>query len=63
MKINNQSGSVRFGASAGIGFGSVLAVTISWTAHHAIGWAFIHGLLGWLYVLYYLFKYDGWTWF
>ena len=54
---------VRVGAGDSIGFGSILAITLSWTANHAIGWAMIHGLLGWLYVIYYLFKHEGWTWF
>ena len=54
---------VKIGAGATIGFGSVLAVTLSWTANHAIAWALIHGLLGWIYVIYYLVKHEGWTWF
>jgi hypothetical protein len=54
---------VRVGAGATIGFGSVLAITLSWTANHAIGWVLIHGLLGWLYVIYYLFTHEKWTWF
>ncbi|GAA3348566.1 hypothetical protein GCM10017717_27010 [Deinococcus persicinus] len=39
----------------GIGFGSVLAITISWSVHHSIIWAIIHGCFSWLYVLYYVF--------
>ncbi|MBI3005280.1 MAG: hypothetical protein HYY49_07665 [Ignavibacteriales bacterium] len=38
---------------SGITFGSALAITISWSAHHSILWAIIHGLFSWLYVLYY----------
>ena len=41
------------GAAAGIGFGSALAITISWSLHKSILWAIIHGLLGWFYVIYY----------
>ncbi|MCL1694684.1 MULTISPECIES: hypothetical protein [unclassified Lysinibacillus] len=37
----------------GISFGSVLAITISWSANHSIIWAIIHGCLSWLYVIYY----------
>jgi len=37
----------------GIGFGSVLAITISWSVHHSIIWAIIHGCFSWLYVIYY----------
>ena len=32
--------------------GMMLAVLISYTAHHSILWAIIHGLLGWFYVIY-----------
>lgn len=39
--------------SSGIGFGTALAIAISWTAHHSIGWAIIQGFFGWFYVLYY----------
>lgn len=38
---------------AGIGFGSALAITISWSLHKSILWAVIHGFFSWLYVLYY----------
>lgn len=38
----------------GAGLGSVLAVLISWTTNHSVGWAVVHGLIGWLYVFYYL---------
>ncbi|HEX2723394.1 MAG TPA: hypothetical protein VHM24_10775 [Gemmatimonadaceae bacterium] len=41
------------GVRAGIGFGSALAITISWSANHSILWAIIHGLFSWLYVIYY----------
>ena len=38
---------------AGIGFGAALAITISWSLHHSILWAVIHGFLSWIYVIYY----------
>lgn len=44
-------------ASAGIGFGCALAITISWTAWNSIWWAIIHGALGWIYVIYYAIQY------
>ena len=44
-------------AQAGIGFGSALAITISWSANHSILWAILHGLFGWLYVIYYAIRY------
>ncbi len=40
-------------AKAGIGLGTALAVTISWSLHKSILWAAIHGLFSWFYVLYY----------
>jgi hypothetical protein len=40
-------------AKAGVSFGSALAITISWSAHHSIVWAIIHGFFSWLYVVYY----------
>jgi hypothetical protein len=46
-------------AKAGIGFGSALAITISWSLHQSILWAIIHGFLGWFYVIYYALKYRG----
>ena len=63
MSDNKRNTEVKVGAGATIGFGTVLAVTLSWAANHAIGWALIHGLLGWLYVIYYLLSHEGWTWF
>ena len=39
--------------TTGIGFGSALAIAISWSAHKSIFWAIIHGLLSWIYVIYY----------
>jgi hypothetical protein len=38
---------------AGIGFGSALAIAISWSLHKSILWAIVHGFLSWLYVLYF----------
>ena len=42
-------------ARAGVSFGSALAIAISWSEHHSVLWAILHGILSWLYVLYYLF--------
>ena len=38
---------------AGVGFGSALAIAISWSANHSIVWAIIQGIFSWLYVIYY----------
>ena len=37
----------------GISFGSALAMMISYTTWHSIGWAISHGLLSWLYGIYF----------
>tara|TARA_B000000460_G_scaffold224602_1_gene178421 strand:+ start:247 stop:423 length:177 start_codon:yes stop_codon:yes gene_type:complete len=44
---------------AGIGLGSAVAVAISWSLHKSILWAIIHGVLGWLYVIYYAVTRPG----
>ena len=41
----------------GISFGSALAMVISYTAWHSVGWAIFHGLLSWVYVIYYVIRY------
>ena len=41
----------------GISFGSALAMVISFTTWHSVGWAIVHGLLGWVYVIYYVIRY------
>jgi hypothetical protein len=44
---------------AGIGLGSAIAVAISWSLHKSLLWVIIHGLLGWLYVIYYALTRPG----
>jgi len=44
-------------AKAGIGFGTALAIAISWSANKSILWAIVHGVLSWIYVIYYAVKY------
>jgi hypothetical protein len=41
------------GAKYGIGFGSALAIAISYVNNHSILWAIIDGVLSWIYVLYF----------
>lgn len=48
---------VKSSVTAGISFGSCLAMVISYTAWQSILWAIFHGLLGWVYVIYYFIKY------
>lgn len=41
----------------GIGFGTALAIVLSWTKWHSIWWAIAHGFFGWGYVIYYAVKF------
>ena len=41
----------------GISFGSALAMIIIYTAYKSIGWAIVHGVLSWIYVIYYIIRY------
>jgi hypothetical protein len=45
-------------AKVGIGFGTALAMVISWSANKSIIWAIIHGILSWIYVIYYAIRYQ-----
>jgi len=47
-------------ATAGIGFGAALAMVISYGNWGSIMWAAIHGVLGWIYVIYYIIV-HGWS--
>ena len=53
--MNNSGTAVSCGIGF-FGFGSALAITISWSLWHSLGWAIIHGVLGWFYVVYYFIK-------
>jgi len=39
-------------ATAGISFGSALAMILSFHVNHSIVWAIIHGICSWFYVIY-----------
>ena len=57
MEENNRITIVKKSVKSGISFGSALAMVISYTAWHSIFWAIIHGILGWVYVIYYILVY------
>ena len=57
MMNGNKVHIVTKSVKAGISFGSCLAMIISYTAWKSIFWAIIHGLLSWVYVVYYLIRY------
>ena len=46
-------------AKIGVGFGTALAITISWSANKSILWAIVHGIFSWFYVIYYALRYSG----
>ncbi len=39
---------------AGVGFGSALAMAISFHLNASVFWAIVHGLFGWLYVVWHV---------
>lgn len=48
----------RSNTANGIGIGAVLAMILSWTTNKSIFWAILHGIFGWLYVIYYVIFKD-----
>lgn len=48
---------VKNSVKTGISFGSALAMVISYTTWHSIGWAILHGIFSWFYVIYYIIRY------
>lgn len=37
----------------GVGLGAVIAVVVSWDRNKSVLWAILHGLLSWIYVIYF----------
>ncbi len=56
MTTSSHSGNA---AKAGVGFGSALAITISWSVNKSILWAILHGIFSWFYVIYYALTRNG----
>ena len=54
VSITNTSQGTAQGA---VTLGTVIAVVISYAKWQSIGWAIFHGLLSWVYVIYYAIKY------
>ena len=48
---------ISFQGEIGVTFGSALAMVISYVTWKSVGWAILHGVFGWGYVIYYLIKY------
>jgi len=38
----------------GIGLGSAIAVVASWSRNESVLWAILHGIFGWVYVIYFV---------
>lgn len=55
--MTKQYGRSREVVKKGISFGACLAMVISFTMWKSVLWAILHGLLGWIYVIYYLIRY------
>ena len=47
------SETTKYDISIASGLGNMIAVTISWSVNHSVGWTILHGLFGWFYVIYY----------
>lgn len=41
----------------GVSLGCVIAAVVSYAHWQSIGWAILHGTLGWIYIIYYLIAY------
>ncbi len=41
-------------ARSGVGFGTALAIAISWSLHQSVLWAILHGFFSWVYVVYFV---------
>lgn len=57
---HDKKGAITKTLETGISFESALAMIISYVNWHSVGWAIFHGLLSWVYVIYYVIKY-GWN--
>ena len=55
--FSQQTGNSRITQTAvnnGIGIGSAIAIVISWDRNKSVLYALLHGILGWLYVIYFV---------
>lgn len=52
-----RTNSVKSTVKSGISFGTCLAMVISYVTWHSIPWAIFHGLLSWVYVIYFILTY------
>lgn len=52
-KMNRQMDTMK----KGIGFGAALAMVISYHMYSSVGLAIVHGILGWIYVIYHVIRF------
>ena len=57
MDEKEQGKAARKAVKTGITFGSAPAMVISYTTWHSVGWAILHGLMSWVYVIYFVLRY------
>ena len=51
-----ESGSGRAGIGLLYGLGMAISVVLSWSRNYSILWCILHGLLSWVYVIYFAFS-------
>jgi len=44
---------------SGIGLGTLIAVLLSWSLNRSVLWCIIHGILGWIYIIYWAICLGG----
>ena len=57
MNGENKTTIVNKTIKTGITFGSALAMVISYTTWGSVFWAIVHGLMSWVYVIYFVLRY------
>ena len=57
MRDHRQMEIVEKSVKTGVSFGTALAMVISYTNWPSVGWAILHGLMSWGYVIYYVLRY------
>lgn len=45
--------------NCGVNIGTIIAVCLSYNLNQNIWWCIIHGMFGWVYVIYYVIKYGN----
>lgn len=56
-KVQRLEHKTQTGLKTGISFGCALAMVLSYVNWHSVGWAILHGMMSWGYVIYYLIRY------